>query len=241
MKIDQNLQRFLKNEEFSSGALIRFAWEKEDYRYLSRFVIIPKLVQGKKIIHIGCLDHDPTVVSHKIKRNKWMHKCLCDVTKRCLGIDIQKEGISFLKNTLGYQDVEYWDITLPGNRRIEEEQWDYVVLPEVLEHIGNPVHFLEKIRENVGCVAKKIIITVPNVFSLNTSLLRYKGVESINTDHRFWFTPYTIMKVVTDAGYTIEDVTMCKATPITPYSVIKNLYYKLFPLLRNDILVVARF
>jgi hypothetical protein len=32
-------------------------------------------------------------------------------------------------------------------------------------------------------------------------------VEIINSDHRFWFTPYTISKVLVSAGYNPEKIT----------------------------------
>ncbi len=38
----------------------------------------------------------------------------------------------------------------------------YNALQDVLEHIDNPVHFLQKIKENYGDHIDKFIITVPN-------------------------------------------------------------------------------
>ena len=32
-------------------------------------------------------------------------------------------------------------------------------------------------------------------------------LEIINSDHRFWFTPYTITKVLVSAGYNPEKIT----------------------------------
>lgn len=40
-----------------------------------------------------------------------MHRfLLCNNSKRCIGVDINKDGIKYLKNNLGYEDVLCGDI-----------------------------------------------------------------------------------------------------------------------------------
>ena len=75
--------------------------------------------------------------------------------------------------------------------------WDFVLLGEIIEHVDNPVDFLKSIKDKFKPFSKKIIITAPNAYSY-THVLSYieNNVELINSDHRFWFTPYTILKLM---------------------------------------------
>ena len=71
----------------------------------------------------------------------------------------------------------------------------------MLEHIDNPVDFISKIHDNYINKIDRIMISVPNVLNVSTFHYMKKGIEHINTDHRYWFTPYTILKVLSVAGY----------------------------------------
>ena len=35
-----------------------------------------------------------------------------------------------------------------------------------------------------------------------------RGNETINSDHRFWFSPYTITRVLSASGYNVESIQM---------------------------------
>lgn len=241
MKIPDFLTPYLTGNKFSSGLTIRYDWNDDDYVYESRFQLLSRLVRGKKIIHVGCVDHDPSLVDHKIARGKWLHKVLCEEAKRCMGVDINAEGIRYLKENLGYADVAKLDITSQEVGPLLEEKWDYMLLPEVLEHIGNPVDFLSKIRSNLAENVEWLLITVPNAFMHENPRLSAKGQEAINTDHRFWFTPYTLAKIVQDAGYGIERLWFCKSGHVRKRSFLRNWFYARHPMLRSNIVLLARF
>ena len=49
------------------------------------------------------VDHLP-LVDKKIANGTWMHKMLDDKATRCLGIDINAEGIDYIKKP-GYKDT----------------------------------------------------------------------------------------------------------------------------------------
>ena len=241
MKIPDFLTPYLTGNKFSSGLTIRYDWSDDDYVYESRFQLLSRLVRGKKIIHVGCVDHDPSLVDHKIARGKWLHKILCDAAMRCMGVDINEEGIRYLKENLGYADAIRLDVTGQEIGPLLEEKWDYMLLPEVLEHIGNPVDFLSKIRSNLSSNVEWLLITVPNAFMRENCHLSAKGHEAINTDHRFWFTPYTLAKIVQDAGYSIERLWFCKSGPVRKRSFLRNWFYARRPMLRSNIVLLARF
>lgn len=103
--------------------------------------------------------------------------------------------------------MKYLDIL---NEKKDEDilknEWDYIVLGEILEHVDNPVEFLEKILKNYGKNIKNILITVPNILSTGRILeIKKNNGEMINSDHRYWFSPYTLLKVTERAGIKIEN------------------------------------
>jgi 2-polyprenyl-3-methyl-5-hydroxy-6-metoxy-1,4-benzoquinol methylase len=166
------------------------------------------LVENKKVLHLGCTDH-LAIIKNKLVKGIYLHRQLSYVTNQCLGIDINREAADFLKSE-GIDNIIISDITKPGIKPICQEEWDYLLMAEVLEHIGDPVSFLKAIRDHYKDHIRGVIITVPNVFGLiHLASALNAGTESINSDHRYWFTPYTLCKVAHDAGLIIDDLTMC--------------------------------
>lgn len=196
MILSEKLLSYLKGEIFSTAENFRYPTKiypetREEY--------LKRIVKGKKVVHIGCIDHLP-VIDTKIKTGHWLHKILTDTTEKCIGFDINEEGIDRLRSDYGIDNVFYEDVAETASEIIRKEKWDYLVLGEVLEHIDNPVDFLKKLKANYSHVAKQIIITVPHIITRIAFKNIKKGIECINTDHRYWFTPFTIMKVATMAG-----------------------------------------
>ena len=115
---------------------------------------------------------------------------------------------------------------------------------EIIEHVPSPSSFINKMINNLEGRVKHLIITVPNAFALeNTKFIR-NNIEFINSDHYFWFTPYTISRILENAGCEIEKIYMCEsARPSRRARVRHYLYYRKVlnhSLLRNTIIVLAR-
>lgn len=194
---------------------------------------------NKKIIHLGCTDHI-NFIEYRLSTGSYLHKLLTDVSTECLGIDIAQEAIDYLK-TRGIDNILYADITSPDIEAIKKQKWDYMILGELVEHTENPVAFMKQIKENYGQYIDKFIITVPNALGLIFNFYaREHGIENINSDHKYWFTPYTIQKVLHCAGYEIEEITMCCYE--SSAGILQGNYQQLCekPLLLDDIVVVCK-
>jgi hypothetical protein len=64
--------------------------------------------------------------------------------------------------------------------------------------------------------AAEFVVTVPNALSLRNAVQALGGVERINTDHRAWFSPFTLLKVLADAGLRAQSLHGCAvSTPGT--------------------------
>ena len=234
MKFETKTLEFLKGEKFSNGLDIKVA-EREN-SITDRITFLKGKVEGKSIIHVGFTDHVP-LIQQKINKNIWLHKILSDVAEKCIGIDIDYDAVEFVKNNYGFGDLFVHDLT--GDTILEEitkQKWDYMIIGEVLEHIDNPVNFLNTVKEKYGNWVERIIITVPNAFDLiNIRKLRH-NIEFINTDHRYWFTPFTLAKVCTRAGFDIESFHYCNS--FAPVKWLPRFLLKRFPVLREGIIMV---
>ena len=202
MKITAMDRENLLGNQFSNA----YAMSIENNLLYSRIERILMMTKEKTILHVGCCDHIP-LIKGKIENGTWLQGLLDKNCKQVVGVDINQEAVNYVnENGLSSQAVYCADITSEDLFDvIPKIQYDYVLLGEVVEHLDNPVSFLSAIRKSLlqHDIHSKCIITVPNAFSL----LKYKlknnhMTELINSDHRYWFTPYTICKVLTMSGLT---------------------------------------
>ena len=164
---------------------------------VSRIETLIKLTAGQKILHVGCADH-PELIEQKIENSNHLHSILVKNCEVCTGLDTNIEAIDKLKE-LGMNDVHTDIADLP------RDDYDIVILGEVLEHNGDAVSFL---KEFIG-LAEQVIVTVPNAYSaLHAQMYFQRMEECVNSDHRFWFTPWTLLKVMHDAGLEVRELLM---------------------------------
>jgi hypothetical protein len=219
MKIDSQVMKYLKGDSFQTSLNVEIG--KEKHEMISRESAITGIIKGASVVHIGCSDHIQ-VINEKIKNNIWLHKLITDNAKACIGIDIDRESIEFIKKELGYTNVFHGNILTDELKEIRDAKWDYAVLGEIVEHLDDPVHFLKTFKAKFGENISKFIITVPMIYNIRqfTNMMNYR--EVINSDHRFWFTPYTISKVLVSAGYSPEKIIYSNLQSLSMTDLVKR-------------------
>ncbi|HWR26485.1 MAG TPA: hypothetical protein VN316_01265 [candidate division Zixibacteria bacterium] len=208
MRFDNDILAYFAGERFSNGLCVPISIEENNV--LDRMSLLEQLAHNKKVIHLGCVDHMP-LIEEKIRTNMWLHERLHKSSKRCIGLDINRDGIDYLTKALGYSDVLCADIANDDLSIITNEQWDYLIMGEILEHLDAPVSFLKSIHEKYAANIANIIITVPNAFSWSNFRTAVMHKECINSDHRFWFTPYTLGMIVVRAGMKVDSFCFCES------------------------------
>lgn len=231
--INENDRRYLNGELFSSIYSFKIEGKSESLR---RIDLVAKLVEGKKVVHFGCVDHLPLVES-RIKAGAWLHGILAQRCTDVVGVDINEEGIRFMRDK-GFEVYNSNVVTENPPEAIVGKKWDYIVAGEVLEHIDDPVMFLKSIRAKYGSCTERIIITVPNALSYTNFRFGLRDIEMINTDHRFWFSPFTLIKVAMQAGIEVEAYDLCSDEPPGMFSI--KWWLKERPLFRNRIVLVGK-
>ncbi len=202
MILPSSIQDFISGHAFTNALQIPY---NQCFRDQSRTDLILEICKNKKVLHVGCADHIP-LIKTKIQNGQWLHGLLMDVATECAGIDISESSINYLKTELNIPTVYLADITRELPPEILTTHWDVVVMGEILEHVDNPVFFLEKVRQGLKPIADTLIITVPNSFNYQLVNDIKKTTEDINSDHRYHFTPYTLSKIMYQGGFTTVDL-----------------------------------
>lgn len=234
----ETIQPYLDGKSFTNSLKIDISRKEKGVIY--RIPAIESLVKGKSIIHVGCVDHLP-LIDEKRKNGSWLHERLNRICTDCIGVDINREGLDYI-SSIGITNTFYLNIIedeVPSP--IKDKHWDYMLLGELLEHINNPVEFLTNINIKYKHNTDKLIITVPNALRLLNYTAALKHQEWINSDHRYWFTPYTLAKVAVNAGFEVESFSFAQISNISWKSMKKRYMLSRYPALRDCIIMTLKF
>jgi 2-polyprenyl-3-methyl-5-hydroxy-6-metoxy-1,4-benzoquinol methylase len=222
MKFDDTTRAYLDGSRFSNGH--HFALGNAG-RALRRGDRLVQLVQGRRVLHVGCCDH-LDLIRDKVAQGIYLHQQLCRSAQQCVGVDTNAAGIALLRE-LGFEQSY-----VPGE--VPEQGFDICLLADVIEHVGDVVAFLREMRRYAF---GEIIVVTPNLFRLRNFLSRG---EVVNTDHRYWFSPYTLCKVLVDAGYTPTSVELLHSDHLSWKGALQARVLDAFPKYRDTLLVRAR-
>ncbi len=150
--------------------------------------------EGKRVLDVGCSDG---WLSQRMSENG------CDV----VGIEVDRESAQraakYCTNVIS-QDVETL-VDLPYPR----EHFDVILFGDVLEHLRDPLGTLRKLK---GWLKEggQVICSIPNVAHLYVRLKLlfgrwdYENSGLMDRTHLRFFTMNTAIKLIEDAGLSIE-------------------------------------
>src|SRR5262249_31296550 len=109
---------------------------------------------GKKVLHIGCLDH-PHIILEKVQSGTWLHGAISAVSELCLGVDVNTSGYNFVRSELGVKNIQLLDLSKSLRddelANLREVEWDLILCTEILEHITNH----QKLLQNLAALAHR--------------------------------------------------------------------------------------
>lgn len=149
---------------------------------------------GQKILEVGCaagrLGREFKKLGHYVA-----------------GVEISELAAKEAEKT--FDKVYVFDIEENWPTEILSEKFDLIVLPEILEHVFDPVYVLK----NSSAILKpdgEIIITTPNLltwtnrFCFLFGFFRYEKEGMFDFGHIRWFTYPYLKEVLAEAGFTIK-------------------------------------
>ena len=167
------------------------------------------------VIHVGCCGH-PYYIEKRIKENRWLQAKFESAFSGVIGTDINNEAVGLVKSVRSESKVYLLDMISDSEKIKEIIEKEFqpkthtaIVLPEVLEHINNPIEFLSKLNNLYR--GYDIILTVPNAYSWHNIKNIFMGVEKVNSDHKTIFSEYSLVKTFVMSG--IKPIEIFYTTP----------------------------
>src|SRR5574337_1209525 len=155
-----------------------------------------RYAKGRDVLDLGCVNHNP----ENYKSRYWVHKALRSVARRCLGMDLFAEGVSFLQKE-GYHvtvgDAENFSLN---------EKFDTIVAGDLIEHLGNPSGMLESVKRHLNPEGV-LLISTPNPWYWRffvKSLCSYDVRP--NPEHVCWFCVATLRTLLTRHDFEIMEI-----------------------------------
>lgn len=209
-----------------------------DLRFVDRDPLIIEQCRGKNVLHLGCTDSP--VHEQQYQRGRLLQQKLLDPCRAVTGIDIASKSLEWLESTLGKGDYRLGDIEdtafmLP----LKAEEFEVILLPDVLEHLNNPMAALGNIGR-ICSESSRLIVTVPTAYSIKSFMRVVAGHELIHPDHVAFYSPYVLSNLLNRAGFTCTDHFAFVGGGRGPIAAGTNLVAKVFPRLAEGIGVVAR-
>jgi hypothetical protein len=151
-------------------------------KHLSRSEFLINAATGLKVLHVGFVDFPITNLANNL------HLKLSSVCTRLDGIDPNAdEEIKKILSVSNGTIYNSWN-EIPND-------YDLILIPEVIEHVDNVRDFLETVGKYNG----KLIITAPCAHLLSNNFCESETgfVEVVHKDHNCWYSPYTLKNVIT--------------------------------------------
>ena len=159
----------------------------------SHSIVLDEIAPGSRVLDIGC---GSAQFAEKLKeKGCYVHGLDW--------LDLEEPAHVDLYTRL---DLNRDDVDLP------REEYDYILLLDIIEHLLRPEKLLEDLREQVKGEKPIIIITVPNVafFLVSLRLLfgefRYGKQGVLDLTHRRLYTFKSIRDSLVKGGYEIESI-----------------------------------
>lgn len=198
MFLKENIKELTQKNTIIDDLYVQISNSQDIGNGKNRLDYLTECIRGKRLLHIGCCDHR-SLIDVKIANGTWLHGIFLQEAAICFGIDIDEDAIAYLSEK-NYKNLYAADIMHDLPKEIKQEHFDIIVLGEILEHLDAPAMFLKKLHSYFD-YQYELIVTVPNAFCLENFKNCINHFERINSDHRFWFTPYTISKTLANGGY----------------------------------------
>lgn len=93
-----------------------------------------------------------------------------------------------------------------------------IICGEVLEHLSNPGHFLDRLGDAYPGVP--VIITAPNAMSHKAQYQIARGIENVNRDHVAYYSYWTLRWLLERSSFTVQSGAWYEGQPRTAEGLI---------------------
>ena len=170
--------------------------------------VILKFCAGMRVLHFGFLDYP--ITEDKLVSGNLLHSKIRKVANSLYGIDVDSKSLDFYRHLTGdYNNMSEDILSYGSDVSFLANSCDVIIFPEVLEHISNPGAALLSLKQilliNPG---SRLLISVPNAYSLLHFSSACNEIELVHADHYFYFSPTTLRKLLTDSGFNDIEISL---------------------------------
>ncbi len=173
-------------------------------KIIERESYLLSLASGKRVLHFGFLDS--IFLEQKISNSTLLHLKLGERTKALYGVDINEEVLDKYQKLTGDFNNCLFDIAEEPIPSELKNGFDLILFPEVLEHVANPGLVLTNLRILCQHNNARLCLTVPNGFDMYSFMAAMHGVELVHPEHCYYFTPYTLGRLLQMAGLKVLEL-----------------------------------
>jgi SAM-dependent methyltransferase len=221
-------------------------------RPVDRIAYISGACKNKVVLDLGALDE--TAFAQKTGHGTWLHEEIARVAVRVIGLDssniVLADGLVTARNAVirkgNILDIDSFlsEIDLSP---------DVVVAGELIEHLDNPLQFLQSFRRIPRLKGKALLLSTPNATAIHNCLIAMANRESTHPDHLCILSLKTLSTLLSRAGYESWQIIPYHAEFVEMkqrnYGIRKNLVMggetairlveKIFPLLSFGLIVAT--
>lgn len=167
-----------------------------DYLKTEYYQKIALYIKNKKVLDVGCVDHDIETAGDE---RLWNHYFIKSLSKKTLGIDLELNSLKKMQK-MGYEVR-----VMNAENMNFKEKFDVIFAGELIEHLANPGLFL-KSAKRILSKGGIILLTTPNTFSVNRLVRVVQKITNdppANLDHTMYLTPQTIKTLAKKCGLNV--------------------------------------
>ncbi len=172
---------------------------KNDHRYPPlrlgrREPYLLERCKDKRVLDLGFMDVGLT--REKVQSGALLHLWIKEVASMHVGIDLDPSLRHLLPPDSDTYQLFFGNVEDPATYApAKDVGFDVVIAAEIMEHVNNPGLFLDALR-TVMSPKTNLILTVPNALRFQNLAYAHQGMEMVNPDHNYWFSPTTIQTLL---------------------------------------------
>ena len=199
-------------------------------RPVDRDEYLLELCRGKRVVHLACAAWPAT--ERWCQDGSLLHLRLAGTTAKLAGFDWSEPGLEVLRR-YGVTDLHRLNLLEPGQ---VETGWkdlgfepELVLAGELLEHLDRAGLVLDNCRRLMGPHCR-LVVTVPNAFSIRSLLHVLRGYEKVAPDHVSYYSYANVRELVERNGFVLDGIRWYHYSP-TRQAIDRVVDFALAPLL----------
>lgn len=207
----------------------------DNIKLVDRVNYLKELCRDKRVLHLGATDAPMT--KQAISNKTLLHLHLNETARELVGLDLDRNMIEYLRREHSIHNIMLGNIE--KSEDYPPQTFDIILAGEILEHLSNPGNALESIKSVVSS-SSKIIITVPNAYSVKAFVRAVARHELIHPDHTLYHSPHTLFTLVERHGFHITNYFSYLMGGKGAFASIANAMIRLNPQLAEGIGIICQ-